>query len=129
MVLRSKPYDHILQLSTITCRHNNKLQRCSSRSARGNWDPRKDQQPFRPNPNWVGNRTTTLRLLLIGALNSPLRFNPTPTFLGVTFGRTLSFSKHVSNMFEGQVFPSSQGLTLYLCFRMGPLQGVPLSSV
>ena len=28
--------------------------------------------------------------------NSLLRFNPTPTFLGVTFDRTLSFSKHVS---------------------------------
>ena len=26
MLLRFKPYDHILQLSTITCRHNNKLQ-------------------------------------------------------------------------------------------------------
>ena len=25
MLFRSKPYDHILQLSTITCRHNNKL--------------------------------------------------------------------------------------------------------
>ena len=32
-------------------------------------------------------------LLLLG---SRLRFNPTPTFLGVTFDRTLSFSKHVS---------------------------------
>ena len=32
-------------------------------------------------------------LLLLG---SRLRFNPTPTFLGFTFDRTLSFSKHVS---------------------------------
>ena len=32
-------------------------------------------------------------LLLLG---SRLCFNPTPTFLGVTFDRTLSFSKHVS---------------------------------
>ena len=30
MLLRSKPYDHILQLSTITCPHNNKLQGCSA---------------------------------------------------------------------------------------------------
>ena len=37
-------------------------------SARGNWDPRKGQQPFRPNPNGVGDRTTTLRRLLIGAV-------------------------------------------------------------
>ena len=28
----------------------------------------------------------------------PLSFNPTPTFLGVTFDRTLSFSKHVSSL-------------------------------
>ena len=34
-------------------------------------------------------------LLLLG---SRLRFNPTPTFLGVTFNRTLSFSKHVSSL-------------------------------
>ena len=34
-------------------------------------------------------------LLLLGSL---LRFNPTPTFLGVTFDRTLSFSKHVSSL-------------------------------
>ena len=31
-------------------------------------------------------------------LNSRLRFNPTPTFLAVTFDRTLSFSKHVSSL-------------------------------
>ena len=34
-------------------------------------------------------------LLLLG---SCLRFNPTPTFLGVIFDRTLSFSKHVSSL-------------------------------
>ena len=36
-------------------------------SARGNWDPREGQQPFRPNPNGAGDRTTTLKRLLIGA--------------------------------------------------------------
>ena len=30
MLLKFKPYDHILQLLTITCRHNNKLQRYSA---------------------------------------------------------------------------------------------------
>ena len=35
------------------------------RSARGNWDPREGQQQFRPNPNEAGDRTTTLRRLLI----------------------------------------------------------------
>ena len=34
-------------------------------------------------------------LLLLG---SRLRFNPTPTFRGVTFDRTLSFSKHISSL-------------------------------
>ena len=37
-------------------------------SARGNWDPREGQQSFRPNPNGAGDRTTTLRRLLIGAV-------------------------------------------------------------
>ena len=36
-------------------------------SARGNWDPREGQQPFRPNPNGAGDCITTLRRLLIGA--------------------------------------------------------------
>ena len=36
-------------------------------SARGNWDPWEGQQPFRPNPNRAGDRTTTLQWLLIGA--------------------------------------------------------------
>ena len=35
-------------------------------SFRGNWDPREGQQPFRPNPNGVGDCTTTLMRLLIG---------------------------------------------------------------
>ena len=36
-------------------------------SARGNWDLQEGQQSFQPNPNGVGDRTTTLRRLLIGA--------------------------------------------------------------
>ena len=36
-------------------------------SARGNWHPREVQQPFRPNPNGAGDRTTTLKRLLNGA--------------------------------------------------------------
>ena len=42
-----------------------------------------------------------LNLLL---LNSHLRFNPTPTFLGVTFDCTLSFSKHTSSL-KAKFFP------------------------
>ena len=36
--------------------------------ARGNWDPREGQQPFRHNSNGVGEGTTTLRWLIIGAV-------------------------------------------------------------
>ena len=42
-----------------------------------------------------------LNLLLLG---SRPRFNPTPTFLGVTFNCTLSFSKHVSSL-KAKFFP------------------------
>ena len=31
-------------------------------------------------------------------LNTPLKFNPYPTFLGVTFDRTLSFKHHVPSL-------------------------------
>ena len=42
-------------------------------------------------------------------LNSRLRFNPIPTFLGVTFDRTLSFSKHVSSL-KAKFFPRLKAL-------------------
>ena len=45
-------------------------------------------------------------LLLLG---SRLRFNPTSTFLGVTFDRTLSFSKHVS-LLKAEFFPRLKAL-------------------
>ena len=41
-------------------------------SVRGNWDPREGQRLFRPNPNGVEDRTSTLRRLLIGADCAPL---------------------------------------------------------
>ena len=41
---------------------------CVGGNARGNWNPREGQQPFRPNPNGVADRTTTLKRLLIGAV-------------------------------------------------------------
>ena len=40
---------------------------------------------------------------------SCLRFNPTPAFLGVTFDRTLSFSKHVSSL-KAKLFPRLKAL-------------------
>ena len=41
--------------------------------------------------------------------NSRLCFNPTPTFIGVTFNRTLSFSKHVS-LLKAKFFPRIKAL-------------------
>ena len=41
---------------------------------------------------WIPTKLTSSP---ISPYSIPLRFNPTPTFLGVTFDRTLSFSKHV----------------------------------
>ena len=46
-------------------------------------------------------------LLLLG---SRLRFNPIPTFVGVTFDRTLSFSKHVSSL-KAKFFPCLKELS------------------
>ena len=51
-------------------------------------------------------------LLLLG---SRLCFNPTPTFLGVTFDRTLSFSKHVSSM-KAKFFPRHKALRCISAF-------------
>ena len=52
-------------------------------------------------------------------LSSRLRFNPTPIFLGVTFNRTLSFSKHAS-LLKAKFFPTSQGLRCISAFSSGP---------
>ena len=55
-------------------------------------------------------------LLLLG---SRLRFNPTPTFLGVTFDRTLSFSKHVS-LLKAEFFPRLKALRCISASSWGP---------
>ena len=55
-------------------------------------------------------------LLLLG---SRLRFNPTPTFLGVTFDRTLSFSKHVSSL-KAKFFPRLKALRCMSASTWGP---------
>ena len=55
-------------------------------------------------------------LLLLG---SRLRFNPTPTFLGVTFDRTLSFSKHVSSL-KAKFFPHLKALRCISASSCGP---------
>ena len=55
-------------------------------------------------------------LLLLG---SRLRFNPTPTFLGVTFDHTLSFSKHVSSL-KAKFFPRLKALRCISASSWGP---------
>ena len=56
-------------------------------------------------------------LLLLG---SRLRFNPTPTFLGVTFDRTLSFSKQISSL-KAKFFPCLKTLGCISASSWGPL--------
>ena len=55
-------------------------------------------------------------LLLLG---SHLRFNPTSTFLGVTFDSTLSFSKHVSSL-KAKFFPRLKALRCISVLSWGP---------
>ena len=54
-------------------------------------------------------------LLLLG---SRLRFNPTPTFIGVTFDHTLSFSKHVSSL-KAKFFPRLKAVCCISVFLWG----------
>ena len=53
-------------------------------------------------------------------LGSRFRFNPTPTFLGVTFDRTLSFSKHVSSL-KAKFFPRLKASRCISASSWGPL--------
>ena len=55
-------------------------------------------------------------LLLLG---SRLRFNPTPTFLGVIFDRTLSFSNHVS-LLKAKFYPRLKALRCMSASSWGP---------
>ena len=48
-----------------------------------------------------------------------LRFNPTPTFVGVTFDRTLSFFKHVSSL-KAKFFPRFKALRCISASSWGP---------
>ena len=55
-------------------------------------------------------------LLLLG---SRLRFNPTPTFLGIIFDRTLSFSKDVSSL-KAKFFPRLKAIRCISASSWGP---------
>ena len=61
-------------------------------------------------------------LLLLG---SRLRFNPIPTFLGVAFDRTLSFSKHVSSL-KAKFFHVSRPYAVSLLSHEAPLRSLSL---
>ena len=52
-------------------------------------------------------------------LNFLFHFNTTPTFLGVTFDRTLSFSKHVSSL-KAKFFPRLKALRCISASSWGP---------
>ena len=55
-------------------------------------NPRKCKASFSVDPHQANLQPNLL------FFNSRLRFNSTPAFLGVTFDRTVSFSKHVSSL-------------------------------
>ena len=61
-------------------------------------------------------------LLLLG---SRLRFNPTPTFLGVTFDCIFCFSKHVSSL-KAKFFPISRPYAVSLLPHGAPLKSPSL---
>ena len=58
-------------------------------------------------------------------LHSPLRFSSHPTFLGVTFDRTLSFSKHVSSL-KVKFFFRLKALRCISASLWGPLRSPSL---
>ena len=55
-----------------------------------------------PSSQWIPTKLTSSPTFSYSTL--PLSFYPTETFLGVTFDRTLSFSKHVSSL-KAKFFP------------------------
>ena len=76
-------------------------------------NPSKCEASFSVDPRHTNLQPT---LLLLG---SRLRFNPTPTFLGVTFDRTLFFSKHVSSL-KAKFFPRVKALRCISASSWGP---------
>ena len=52
-------------------------------------------------------------------LNFRLRFNPTPTFLGVTFDRTFFFFKHISSL-KAKFLPRLKALRCISASSWGP---------
>ena len=72
---------------------------------------------MRPPSQWDPHQANLQPNLLL--LGSRLRFNPTPTFLGIIFDRTLSFSKHVSSL-KAKFFPRLKALRCISASSWGP---------
>ena len=70
-----------------------------------------------PSSQWILHHANLQPNLLL--LGFRLRFNPTPTFLGVTIDRTLSFSKHVSSL-KAKFFPRLKALRCISVSSWGP---------
>ena len=66
-----------------------------------------------PSFQWIPTRLTSSYL-------APSSVNPTPTFLGVTFDRTLSISKHVSLLKAKKFFPRLKALRCISSSSWGP---------
>ena len=62
-----------------------------------------------PSSHWIPTKLTS----------SQTSFHSTPTFLGVTFDRTLSFSKHVSSL-KAKFFPRLKALRCISAYSWGP---------
>ena len=70
-----------------------------------------------PSSQWIPTKLTSSP---ISSYSVPASvFNPTPTFLGVTFDRTLSFSKHVSSL-KAKFFPRLKALGCISASSWGP---------
>ena len=64
---------------------------------------------------WIRIKLTSCPTFLF---NFSLRFNPTPTFLGVIFDHTVFFSKHVS-LLKAKFFPRLKVLCCIFAFSWG----------
>ena len=76
-----------------------------------------------PSSRWIPTKLTSNPTFIL--LNSHLRFNPTPTFLGITFDHTRSFSKHVSSL-KAKFFPRLKALRCISASSWGPLRSPSL---
>ena len=70
-----------------------------------------------PSSQWIPTKLTSDPTSSYSAPASV--FNPTPTFLGITFDRTLSFSKHVSSL-KAKFFPRVKALRCISASSWGP---------